>query len=327
MALCLTLVASVGLAGSLVLAPLVNQRPSGQHGWVGLYLVERLHARLQGQTGISLRSIELGRLAEAKRQDPGTDAVIWGNFQRVGDQVFAKFSVKAGRTNFAVELTSPLAELEPQLDQLASGVMAKLGLAYLAGEAPAFPQWQQPRHQRILQLRQASFTAPQPEDQWKDLVAEVGAYGVERELLLLAEVMLISGKAVAEDSRARHYAKVERLLKAGLERFPKSASLKALLAEAFYLMQTYSSWVEKTAEEAAKADPTNEVAWLMLALSRGPSTGGGREALLKLDALSPWIWPMKTDEVFFQAGLLNKELAYCYQELMKTKNPDPFQIP
>ena len=227
-------------AGSLTLAPLVNQRPSGQHNWVGLYLVERLHARLQGQAGLNLRSLELGRLAQAKKQDPVTDAVIWGNFQRVGDQLFAKFSVKAGKASFGVELTSSMAELEPKLDQLAQGLSEKLGNRYQGGEAPAFPQGDQPRHQAVLQLRQDSFDEPQPEDKWKHLVAEVGAYGAEREIVLLAEVMLISGKLVAEDARTRHYAKVERLIKTALERFPKSAGLKALLAESFYLMQSYS---------------------------------------------------------------------------------------
>ena len=98
--------------------------------------------------------------------------------------------------NTATRLITLIMLLQRQPNQKAAELAEKLGLAYVIKDTP-FPQLDQPRHQRLLQLRQDSYSAPQPEELWKDLLSEVGAYGAERELVLLAEVMLISGKAVA----------------------------------------------------------------------------------------------------------------------------------
>ena len=312
-------------AQSLALAPLESVRPSQVHSWLGPYLEFRLRSRLEGPDGLELMSKEAMFLAQAKGEKlPKAQAAIKGEFQQVMNQVRLNLIFTHAGTRKRLGKTRELEKLEPLLDQLAKQIGKELKADFQLAPEASFPAWENPRHRELLHQWAIARRGKLDRGQLLELYPAVKRENDPLEAAILGEMMLIAGPGKELDSK-RYFRKIETLLQQALMKAPKYGRLHALLAESYYLMRSYPSWVEKTAESAVKHSPQDELGWLMLALARGPSSGGGKEALLQVDRLNPFLWPKKGDQFFFQNGLLQADLERAHKHLQQVKEPQFFR--
>ncbi len=125
----------------------------------------------------------------------------------------------------------------------------------------------------------------------------------------LAEGMLIIAGDLTKVEREQLLSAAEELLRAQAAKHVSNARILALLAEIYHLNARPASWVEKSARDALKSEPKNDLALLMLALSIVDDEETRKNVLNRLNEINPWIWPDGTeDEIRFQKGIFNIEL-------------------
>ncbi len=297
---------------SLLLRPWVNLRPSQAHAWLGLYLEERLYTRMRAG-GLSLYSLDGGRVLPVDWEG----LQIQGQYLAVAGQVFLHLKGPGG---LQLKGRWNQTQLMNELDQWADQVGALVKADYRLEKKPFFPDLSDPLYVSLLRFQSKhAAKALRP----VELLALYPLVQESREPVMaekLARLMLLASPQRKQETK-RYFRQIESLLQEALQQEPQQGNLYALLALTYHLMKAYPSWVEKTAGEATHYAPDNELGWILLAWAKGFSTGGGREALLRLEKQNPWLFSeAKAKKEYFQ-GLLLSELQQAALRLEEVKNP------
>ncbi|MCP4754490.1 MAG: hypothetical protein GY866_26710 [Proteobacteria bacterium] len=125
----------------------------------------------------------------------------------------------------------------------------------------------------------------------------------------LAEGMIVLSQKLEGEETTSLLDRTESLLRKAIIEHKNSPRLYALLAEVYYFQHSATPWIERTAEEALKLDPQNDLACILLALIRDVDLDGEREHLGRLKAINPWLFMDDPNSaVRFQKGILMSEV-------------------
>ncbi|MCP4295614.1 MAG: hypothetical protein GY786_08415 [Proteobacteria bacterium] len=315
--------------------PLANQRYSERDAWLGYYIQSRIKSGLASRKGWAFHSLRTAQLWKAQSKNlsnisPDTTILITGSFQKVLN--FGKLSLlyRDYRQNpyrereFDQEFT--LSNLDQLIDELTlkignfiSDDFNKLQLndglkvssditeeIYKLREVLLDPL-------KKLNSKKINWLLQQPEiDGQMEAIEDL----IESLLILARKAPGIKGKHLLQP--------VAEMLKKNLVKFPDSAHLIALQGELFYFAKNYDA-LESAASRAIQIDPRNELALFMLSLSKGLSTGGGKEAMAELVRINPWILApsLSRNASIYQKGILDKELKKASHYYHRTGNFKP----
>lgn len=307
--------------------PLTNQRNHEGSTWLSYYIRARVEAGLHQQRDWNFHS----RRA-LKATSPQLSILITGSFQKV---------LRYGRLNLYVRRTadSPLQEQEfsasfseADLDLVIDRLTKKIGLwispTFSSPELSSIAygnSWTE----KAFRLRRQLLEGRELPDEVELLDLTLNYPELQQipdHLSDLIEGILILSMNRSGRARLKLQKQAEELLRGAVREHPRHAGLRALLAELFYLKTKQLDWVEKTAEEAIALDAQNDLAYLLLALARGFSTGSGKEALLRLVAINPWLFSSSSLEAaaHYQGGILKNELKQAAAAYQKMQGFDPF---
>ena len=91
--------------------------------------------------------------------------------------------------------------------------------------------------------------------------------------------------------------------------------LYSLLSEVYYLNGSFASWIEKTANDAIKIDPQNDLGHLLRVLVSEPDADNREKDLKRLQQVNPWIFSGTQDSgKLFQKGILEEDLLRLNKE-------------
>lgn len=284
-----------------------NQRLQDDFDWFGLLVEFNLRAQFVA-AGLTPASFEVTALA--RPQESLSDFSITGAFQKVGRLIYLQLSLnRAGVERLRLEETFTKTEVADKLDQMgrklvrAAGGVPKDTVPYLAHEVG-----QALFEARLKRLRGQGLSI----DQARQLDQTYGSAQAEPEVL--AEVVAHLLLAAQQDIQrgAPLLKRADRLLRRALQKQANQGHLLALLALGYHLGQSYPSFVEQTAAKALKLAPNDELAALMLALSAGPTSGAGQEAIKRFRRLNPWAFK-GTGKRAYWLGILSNDLERVRQ--------------
>ena len=316
------------LGGEVVaVIPFVNQRYTPQHDGLGFYIQARIRANYKKNANWRLVPLSVLRLWQSKSDTttlPVSDisALIGGTFQRVGrhgiiNLVLIRFLEK-NREVKTFELKFDTESLDEKLDDLSQEAGKAIKSKFILRHFPVFPRYSQDLHQEVVGYNRILFlskTLPTVR-RTISLMEQIDHSSPPDMIAILAEGMLILSQKSQGEEKKELLTQAEKLLRRATGDHRRHSQLHALLAETYWLMDSYPQWVEKTAEDALKFDAGNDLAALMLAVSKGLSSGGGKEALKRLNRINPWIWPRTdSDSVEFQKGIMKDKLKTGYRYL------------
>lgn len=303
--------------------PLENQRLTKQNDWFGFYVSERIKAGLSGQKRIKLLSNDqlFFWSRNGKTPTPKAKILIVGEFQLVFNQAYISLQIRTlGNSKLQTEeISVSVDEVEAKIDELTTKILSH-ELEDFSLSKIAFPNMSAPLHKKVIESLAKSYLSSNDGQELLKLLPKVKKLAIPKMTELLAQAMLVASSDL-KGNNSKYFQKLEAFLQKALQTNPKDGRLLALLAEVFASSGSYPSWIEETAYKAVKVNPEDEHAWLMLAFGKGLQTGGGREALLKVDRLNPYLWPEVGDTYFFRKGEMGEKIKRAYLDLKKVKNP------
>ncbi|MDX2471822.1 MAG: hypothetical protein QNL04_14730 [SAR324 cluster bacterium] len=305
------------------ITPLENQRLTKQNDWFGFYVSERIRANLAGQKKVQLLSRDalFYWSRNGKPPVPKAKILITGEFQLVFNQAFISLQIRTEGNNKLgrEEINVPLDQFEAKLDDLIQNILLEQDDLFTPSKIN-FPMLAKPLHKKVIEIFSNSYLASNDPQTLLKLLPEVQKAKDVKLSEIFTQAMLVASSDLKGNNN-KYFQKLEAFVQKSLRADPKNGRLLALLAEIFASSGSYPSWIEETAFKGIKANPQDELAWLMLAFGKGLQTGGAREALLKVDKLNPYIWPEEGDKYFFRKGEMGKKIKAAYLDLNKVKNP------
>ncbi len=315
--------------------PLTDQRYSDRDAWLGYYIQSRIKTGLASRKGWAFHSLKTIQLWKAQSKtlsniSPDTTILITGSFQKVLN--FGKLSLlyRDYRQNPYIESEFDQEFSMSNLDKLIDGLTLKIGNSIsedfnklqlndgLSVRSDITEEIYKLREDLLDPLKKLNskkiyWLLQQPEiDGQVEAIENI----IESLLILARKVPGVKGKHLLRP--------VAEMLKKNLVKYPASAHLIALQGELFYFAKNYDA-LESAASRAIQIDPRNELALFMLSLSKGLSTGGGKEAMTELVRINPWILApsFSGNALVYQKGILNKEINKASHYYHQTGNYKP----
>jgi hypothetical protein len=300
--------------------PLTNQRYHNRDDWLGYYIQSRIRMRLSGQQGWLFHSRQVVQFWIMQPQkavliSPDTTIQLTGSFQRV---------YKLGRFNLRVrnfkntpyterEFTTDFKEktLDVVIDGMADQVGAWISKDYQNTQPDSPITFDSKLTADIFRLREELLN-PAKQINFRGVNWLSQQPGIDNEVSvvedLVESLLILSRKSVPIKSKTQRL-KIAELLKKNFPRYPNSARLKALQAEFFYFSKNFDA-LERTATQAIQINAQEELGLFMLALGKGLSTGRGKELLLRLSQVNPWMFDQNVSDrsKIYQKGILQREL-------------------
>lgn len=305
-----------------------------EDAWIGSYLQEAVRRRIRASGKIGLLSRDaaeqraallglepLGAPSPAQWSDLGLDYVVTGTVQRVLDRVAVNVRV-LGRDGdlllpapFSVMLDlkaePPAAAIAPLLAQVAGAL--KLPAAVPDKAQPA-EKWS--AVEAVYRTSAEAERASDPEARTRLIGAlepyakEPGVAGLalatEARLRLELALLTLTG-----DEQMRELGRAAQAAQRALATDSDDSERRALLAEIqFFLKQDYPARSE--ASVARLKNPLDGLAWVVLSLVAGPSTGEGTEHLKRARQANPFLWQSARapGTPRFQGGVLEPILSH-----------------
>jgi tetratricopeptide (TPR) repeat protein len=313
-----------------VILPFVPLRGPAD-AWLGDYLADALRLRIEPSGRLALASRDAARQqaarlglaplavpSDAQWTEMGFDTVVVGTVQRVLGRAAVKVRIlgRAGDLTrpapfaWTVDLAAetPAGAVAPLLEQAA----AALQLPALAAK-PTFPErW--PAIQAVYGIAARAGRATGA-DERAALLAELQPYAQEPGLtgrVAELEALLRLEQAVLAMQGEDQLAELKRAAAAAqraLDEDPADPERRALLGEIHYFLK--QDYLAKTEASVARLkNPLTGLAWAVLGLVAGPSTGEGTEHLLRARQAEPFLWlaARAPDTPPFQGGILDTPL-------------------
>ncbi len=304
-----------------------------EDAWIGAYLQEAVRRRLRASGKVGLLSRDaaaqraallglepLGAPSPAQWSDLGLNFVVTGTVQRVLDRVAVKVRV-LGRDGdllipapFSVILDlkaeQPAAAILPLLAQAAEAL--KLPADALDKTQPA-ERWS--AIEAVYRTSLEAERAGDPEARAR-LIGELQPYAKEpgvaglalaTEARLRLELALLT---LTGDEQARELGRAAQAAQRALDADADDTERRALLAEIqFFRKQDFQARSE--ASVARLKNPLDGLAWVVLSLVAGPSTGEGTEHLKRARLANPFLWQSARAPGTppFQGGVLEPALS------------------
>lgn len=303
-----------------------------EDAWIGDYLADVLRRRIEATDSIALvsryaASQFAARLALEPAAAPtaeqwtrlGLDVLVVGTVQRVLNSVAVKVRILARSGDLAepaplawtVDLAAdtPESSAAPLLDKAAA--VFKLAAPSVK---PEFPErWN--AVQSVYGLAARTNRAGDA-DARTALLADLQPFAAERGLagrVAELEALLRLEQALLTLQGERQAAELKLALaaaKRALDEDPADTERRALLGEIDYFMR--EDYLAKTEASVARLkNPRNGLAWAVLGLVAGPSSGEGTERLKRARQADPFLWPgaRVPGTPPFQGGILDGTLG------------------
>ncbi|MFI5400011.1 MAG: tetratricopeptide repeat protein [SAR324 cluster bacterium] len=300
--------------------------------WIGDYLADVLRRRVAATERMALVSRDAAlqyaaHLAFEPLAAPtaeqwtklGLDYLVVGTVQRVLNRVAVKVRMlaRSGDLNQPVPLAwtvdlvadTPESAAAPLLDNAAAAF--KLPSPTVK---PVFPErWD--AVQAVYGLA-ARMDRPSDGDARTALLADLQPFAAERglagrvaelEALLRLEQAILTLKG---EQQAAELKRAQAAAKRALDEASADTDRRALLGEIDYFMK--EDYLAKTEASVARLkNPLNGLAWAVLGLVAGPSSGEGTEQLKRARQADPFLWPAARapNTPPFQGGILDGTLS------------------
>lgn len=303
---------------------------SAEDGWIGAYVQDALRHRIEASGTIALLSrdaasqraalLGLGPLdAPTAKQwnDLGMNYVLVGTVQRVLERAAVKVRVlgKEGDLLQPAPLSMSLDLASDPPGEAIAPLLAKVGAALGLPDAasPAAGKWSavEAVYRLAAQAGQAGDAGSRARliSELKAYAAEPGVAGVALETV--ARLRLEQALLTLKDAEQyRELASAAQAAQRALDEDASDTERRALLAEIhFFVRQDYLAKTE--ASVARLKNPLEGLAWVVLGLVAGPSTGEGTDHFKRARQADPYLWQAAraAGTAPFQAGVLEPTLA------------------
>lgn len=299
--------------------PFTNQRQTFNENWLGFYIQARMQSYLSQSCSCDFHTLDTIRLWQQKADADTPISIqntilVSGSFQKVLGQALVEIKVK----RFSPEIKEtgfqsafPIESLGSHLDQLSQSVVEWIQSSPAKALPFSYPDSSETGVVDFFRLRQelyATHSIPKIESlkRVRETISDMtpGEYVAD-----LGEGMILMASELPAEQKKQLLEEAERLLRTAAMKYLNNARIHALLAEIFFLAGKEITWVEQTARQANKMDPFNDLALLMLVLTKTESDGKIVSTLKQLNDINPWIWPDQDgSRAQFQKGLFRTEL-------------------
>lgn len=309
------------LAQSLELGvtPFENQRRHQQDG-LGYYIQYRLESSLRQQAGLTIKPLSYLRLwqfnikhATAESRVKATPFyLISGSYQKVFNSFYLqiKLSDHLGTELATESMEVAYSDFEKNLDRLLRKVTRSLKVKWSPDQNLI------PYSSKILpffRVREYLYKVDVKISPgiFYDCYALLDLYPSKSFKQDLVEALIIYSRLKLQSEGARYLALAESWTRQFIKMSDQDSTLKAYLAEIFYLKEYKTEFIKQLALSAIEADPAqNALAYLLLCLIEDPRGEESEQYLKKMDEINPWIIPNSlSDKVQFQHGILTPYLT------------------
>lgn len=317
--------------------PFKNERLNAKGDWFGFYIQDRLLHSLRTNKNWSFHTSSTLRLWEdSKKPHPlitekGT-ILISGSYQKVGNFVKVTTQIQkkrsAGNQEKKFETSFQYTDKEKMVHLLAQSVGKWIEEDFILDKEQP-PPLENIKHLPFYYEYRKKLYAIKSIPEIKDILSlqdRITAESLPERVADLVEGMLILSAQLQGREKESLLTQSRVLLRKTLMNHPRDARLFALMAETLFLQKVSLEQIERTAEKAIQFNSQNDLAWLILALARGISSGAGKEALLQLNLINPYIWnENKLNGIAFQKGILDKEISKAYSIFLMIGKPEYLQ--
>jgi hypothetical protein len=308
------------------ISPLSNQRHWKQNDWLGYYLQARIKANLElnsdwlfhPQSVLSLWALRPDR---SQPISPQTTIVIEGSFQQVVELGHISLRVKRvipdkeRMESFEISYTRD--NLDRQIDLLSEQIGSWIQPGFKLKKVAPFPQQDQPGVPELYAMNQ-KLSAPEGLPDIREILyleEIVGGKSPYELICGLGEAIVVLSQSLVDRERKSILKKAEVLLREAILNHKSRSRLYSLLAEVYYLSGNYASWIEKTAEDAVRLDPQNDLGYLLKIMINASDADARSKDVDLLKKVNPWLFTDVVDGArFFQNGILKEELSRLKNE-------------
>lgn len=315
------LLAFQGVCTELVgVVPFSNQRSDKQADWIGFYFQARIEDLLRKNSNWQFHPLGVLRLWQyksglSKPISPDTTILIKGSFQKVLKFGYLYVQVEKNLLSTfkqkSFEITFDEESIEKRLDELAVAIGKWIQPDFKITHQSSFRKLKSAEIKKIFLHRQIMYLPGNiPEIKLSNYLFETISLDSSCSMIGdSAEGMIVLSQFVEKKRKESLLHKVELRLRKATIKQKKCAHLFALLAETFYLKEYPLSWVEKSAGDAVRLDPQDDLGYILLTLAQSIESPKRRESLLKLKAVNPWLWvDSPQTDIQFQKGILQNEI-------------------
>lgn len=299
--------------------PLTNQRYHDRDSWLGYYIQARIKTGLSVHKTWTFHSRQIiqfwmTRSHTPSKISPETTFLITGSFQKVHKYGKFRLVVRNFKSTPTTERVFEKEFRNSTLDQVIDKATSEVGHwisknfkgkksnSKLGFESQITEDIYRLREELLdpskkLSSRRINWLTQKPEIDGENAVFED-----------LVESLLIIARKVPGKKGKHLLNQVADILNKNLVKYRKSARLRALRGEIYYFLKNFDA-LEKSADKAVQIDPRDELGLFMLALSKGLSTGEGKEVLAKLFSVNPWVFDSSPagGHLNYQKGILDSE--------------------
>ncbi|MBT3225895.1 MAG: hypothetical protein HN580_13465 [Deltaproteobacteria bacterium] len=301
--------------------PFANQRYQQQDDWLGYYIQARIKNNLGSNSDWKFHPQSVLRLwalrtEQSRSISPLNTILIEGSFQQVVGLGYISLRVKRNIPGKEItenlEISYSADNLDNQIDRLSKKVGVWIQPDFKLKIRTDFPRKDLPGMKEIFMLRQRMFSLGDPPDIRAILhLEEIVDEGSPPEMIAdLAVGMLVVSQFLEGKEQKSLLKKTELFLRKAILKNKKSARLYSLLAENYYLSGNYVSWVEKTAEDAIRIDPQNELGFILKVIVNDSDDETRKKDVEQIKQLNPWLFSKAVNGGnLFQKGILKNELS------------------
>ncbi len=325
--LCLLLVPLTAFCSEVVgILPFSNQRPNSDLDWLGFYMQARVEANLRDNSTWEFHPLSVLRLwnYKSKISQPVTSRntiLISGSFQQVLHFGYLRVRVRRIQRpdpvlkKFEIEYTDE--NLNEKLDSLSAEIGQWIRPEFKLLKTASFPAFNLAGIKELCQYRRLMFRPTErPEIRHTLHLQDLLSSRSPREMIAdVAEGLIILSQGLKDREQKSLLDLIERLLRNATIRYMEDSRLYALLAETYYFKQMYAAWIEKTAKNALKFDPHNDLALILLIAVADFDSEQVTGYIDKLKEVNPWLWGSHGNKpILFQKGILESELRAVIQK-------------
>lgn len=306
--------------------PFTNQRAGGKSDWLGYFARARIEANLRRNSDWkfhNLRTLHFWKVFPDV-SPPETDSnsiIIFGSFQQVIDIGVMVVTVRlpGDEREKQVRFQFTISELGEKLDSVSQSIGRWIDSEYKQDTRVTSSASDEIYRDFYTLLSQTYEMDRFPETRLMIHLMEVIDEKSPVDMIAgLAETMLIFSERLNQKERETIYGRVESLLQKTIQIHRGHSDLYALLAETYYLKQSYTEWVDKTAKEALAIDDRNDLACILILLTSDLEERDIKRFADLLTDINPILWNSLTHRRdIYQKGLLGNDLFALGKRLKK----------